>query len=912
MTGASASPARAGLGSLVTTACALTAIGVTLWLVPASVHIVEWGRVVERVAVFAPLYQLTRIVTVVAIAMGAVTVVATRSPGGAARIARLGHLVAPLNMLWLWGLPYTPWVGERLPLVLVLAGPARWIIAALAVAGVAARLVGRARFAWPGPSPGWRVALVLSALVYAVFGLRSMAAVGLGGDEPHYLVLTHSLLFDGDLQIENNHTEGHYRAFFGGSLRPDYLQRGQNGAIYSIHAPGLAALLMPGYALGGAKGAVMTAVVLAALAAAAVFGVASRLTGPGVAWMVWALVSLTVPFVPHAWALYPEIAGAAIVSWAILWWIAGDDDSGRADRQSGTFRWLWRGVCLSALPWLHTKFSVLLAGLLLMFAWRLRSRWREAVTLVLPVAISGVAWIGFFYVIYGSVDPQVPYGGYTAQFVRLTNVPRSVLGMLFDQKFGLLAYAPVYAFAAVGLWVGHRRSAVVVPVVLAVVYALSSARLYMWWGGSSAPGRFLVPVLPLVAPALACAVARARQTWWGAALFLSAVLSLVIAAVGVGGARQFLLFSPPHGFARIAQQIQGSAPLTFALPTFTEESWLEPAMGLLPWLVAAGAAIAAGRACWHPGVDRVWIAPVAFATFVGGGALLVQSYRPEVRAEVSTRGAGGLLQAFDPVRARAFDYARLARLSPDAWLARAALITERRPGDDIDELGRITDALTLPAGRYETRVWFEGARTRGGALEAIVPGNLPLTRVTEPLANPSVLQLDLPIAAPSLWVRLTDHESVKGVRRVEVVAREVFDRAAGWGRVPARVVEPVSGRLGAYIAYPDYSTFPERGVYWTRGTERGFVLIVPAGARSLELTLHVGPVNTPVSVWVGEEQHDFDLRAEETRTISLPVAPDMRAVPLAVQAGAAFVPAQVDRRSTDMRKLGCQVRIGLE
>ena len=31
-------------------------------------------------------------------------------------------------------------------------------------------------------------------------------AIGPGGDEPHYLVIAHSLLADGDLQIENNHT----------------------------------------------------------------------------------------------------------------------------------------------------------------------------------------------------------------------------------------------------------------------------------------------------------------------------------------------------------------------------------------------------------------------------------------------------------------------------------------------------------------------------------------------------------------------------------------------------------------------------------------------------------------------------------------------------------------------------------
>ena len=36
-----------------------------------------------------------------------------------------------------------------------------------------------------------------------------------------------------------------------GSCRPDYLRRGRDGAIYSIHAPGVSALVLPAFLLGG-------------------------------------------------------------------------------------------------------------------------------------------------------------------------------------------------------------------------------------------------------------------------------------------------------------------------------------------------------------------------------------------------------------------------------------------------------------------------------------------------------------------------------------------------------------------------------------------------------------------------------------------------------------------------------------
>ena len=90
-----------------------------------------------------------------------------------------------------------------------------------------------------------RLRLGVVAVASLVLGLFYVNLKLATGDEPHYLVIAQSLLKDGDLKIENNHRRGDYRAFFGGELRPDYLQRGRNGEIYSIHAPGLPVLVAP-------------------------------------------------------------------------------------------------------------------------------------------------------------------------------------------------------------------------------------------------------------------------------------------------------------------------------------------------------------------------------------------------------------------------------------------------------------------------------------------------------------------------------------------------------------------------------------------------------------------------------------------------------------------------------------------
>ena len=318
-------------------------------------------------------------------------------------------------------------------------------------ASLALALVGSARglgvVASPPPSasllPGRGTVFALSLGLYLFFGLWSAAVVGPGADEPHYLVITQSLLRDHDLAIENNHARGDYREYFGGELRPDFLRRGLNEVIYSIHAPGLPALLVPAYAVDGYAGAVAMLCLFGALAALAVFDLAALLAGPGAALIAWAAACLTVPFVPHSWLIFPEMPGALIMAWAALWWYAPLPARSRT--------WIWRGAALAILPWLHTKFVILLAAMLAALLLRLWRTPRAAAALVVPAMISVTLWIWSFYVLYGVFDPQIPYGDFPRLYVLAANIPRGVLGLLFDQKFGLLMYSPVYLLAPLGV-----------------------------------------------------------------------------------------------------------------------------------------------------------------------------------------------------------------------------------------------------------------------------------------------------------------------------------------------------------------------------------------------------------------------------------------------------------------------------
>lgn len=902
---------RAPLAAALTILSAALAVGIAAWLIPASIHIVTWGSAdgVGRVALFAPASRLRWLLAGSLVVGLSIWFLGDRDTSARGRRA---SFVGPYAALWAWTVPFLPWVPDRFPLLLVLAGPVRWVIALAALAAMLARMTGVHRRRWPTwPSMGRKTAFAIALVVYLLAGYRSLHQIGLGGDEPHYLVLTQSLLLDHDIKIENNHARGDYRQYFGGALRPDYLMRGVDGEIYSIHAPGLPIIVLPAFVVAGAWGAVVMMCLFGALAALAIFDIAALVGGTRAAWATWASVCLTVPFIPHAWAIFPEMPGAAIVAWALLWTM-------RSDAQSALV-WTWRGVCLAVLPWLHTKFSVFLAVLALALAWRVRRRLLHALAFAAPIGVSSVAWLAFFVVIYGTLDPQAPYGAYTAQFVRFENLPRSLAGAFFDQKFGLFVYAPIYMAALWGAALLLRdrqwRLLALTSVGLACLYTLMSARLYMWWGGSSAPARFLVPVAPLLAPALAAAFVRLRGGLFAVHVWLALAVSLFISAISLVDVTQPILFSNPHGVARIAEMFRAGSPLPTALPTFTEENWLAPLGRLGLWfaaaLITAGCAwLVSRRSARSTRTTVFWPLVVEASVFLLAASILVGSYSADARAESIRHGRFGLLEAFDPDARRAFDYraGALAKMTPQQWLEVTRLTFRLDASEAPDPQGRLTEGLSLPPGTYQVSVAFEDGVPRQGDLLAALGGGSILSRAPAPLSALTTMRVAMPIAVPRLWVQMSDAPSAAAARRVDIIP-EAIEPAGQRRQAQVRRVESIAGRSDAYLAYVNDGAFPEGGVFWTRGTTAADVLVATAGAPFVNLTLHAGPAGGEVKVRVNGTLTPIVLNGGETRMVPVPVPAGSQVLALSVQSPTSFRPSEVDKGSTDTRELGCQVRI---
>ena len=134
----------------------------------------------------------------------------------------------------------------------------------------------------------------------------------------------------------------------------------------------MAALVLPAFAAVGYPGAVGTVIAAIAAGTAAAWLAAWWLTASiGAAWAAWLALVVSAPLVLHGYAVYPDPVGAAAAMAGVLALVALETG---APALGAARRGCLVGAALALLPWLHTRFALLAAGLGLAIVLRLRRR----------------------------------------------------------------------------------------------------------------------------------------------------------------------------------------------------------------------------------------------------------------------------------------------------------------------------------------------------------------------------------------------------------------------------------------------------------------------------------------------------------------------------------------------------------
>jgi hypothetical protein len=793
---------------------------------------------------------------------------------------------------------FLPWLPFRVPAAFLI-----WtghITAAVWLAVAAGMLAahGIRPFAWVSDARrAPRLAALIACALYLITGFRLVGLIP-GGDEPHYLVITQSLLKDGDLKIENNHTQGDYREYFPGRLAPDFLRRGTNGQIYSVHAPGLPAVVAPAFALFGYSGVAVFLSIVAAIGTALLWRASYLLTGSsGAAWFGWAAGALTVPFFFQSFAVYPDGIGATFVLFAVLPLV-------EEPRHIGKARWFAIGVDLALLPWLHTRFAVLAAAMGVTLALRLigspEGRSRLAVLVAAPL-VSAPAWFGFFRAIYGTFNPSAPYGGDTQSTP--ANILNGMSALFFDQQFGVLPYAPVYAVCIGGLVaLGRRRPRLALELLAIVVpYLLVTSMFHMWWAGSVSPARLLVPLLPLLAVpgAWLWKDARHAATRAIAIALLLVSISITLSLVVVDAGR--LVYNFRDGYSLAAERLSPLVDLPQGMPSFFRQSVAGAVLRAAIWLAAMSGAWMLLRI-----VERRSLLALATPACLAAALMIALSavWRLDgVAAATAETSQLSLLAHYNPrLRPLGLSLAPPAIESPEHILSRIAIATPtRRPAPPAHTL--LVAPGIVPAGTYELRPRNPSA-PNGTA-------RLVIGRLAKPIRTwnlgtdlrDGALAFDLPVNVGSLVVEGDDAAVEAG--GFTLVPTRIVSGSARLTDGYARRVQQYGPALAFFF---DDGAFPEEPGVWIRGNAESTIAVTLAEPGAvLQLFLRNAPVKNRLTVDVDGERSVIELQPGEERTLPLQVSGTRAASLIRFRTDTGFRPSEVEPGSTDNRFLGTWV-----
>jgi hypothetical protein len=698
----------------------------------------------------------------------------------------------------------------------------------------------------------WLAALLLC--IAAVVTFSQVRGVVPGGDEPHYLAATQSLLHDGDLKVANNYAQGEYLDYFGGKLEPHFLKRSTSGEIYSIHAPGVSVIVLPGFAMAGYQGAIATMIAIAALTAALTWRLAFRVSQSAAnAWIAIGSVFATTPYFFHTFTIYPEIIGGLLVMIGV--WLLIELNDGR-DVDARML--IAVGVALSILPWLHSRFAIIAAMLGLIIIGRLMQRahsvQRIAIFLAVPV-IAGLGWFTFFYVIWGRPSPAAPYGADTS--MSASYILRGLIGLIVDQQFGVLTTAPIYLMSVAGAWMLFRRqSRFAVELALMVIpYAIAVSSYAMWWAGNAAPGRFLVALLP----AAALPIAMVGSELVTILLLIVSVALAVPRAVFESGR---LIFNNRGGVDATIEWITRSVDLSMALPSVHRDGASIALRDAGLWIVIFAAAVLAP---WLFTNRRSMAVRYSATTIAAVVAMIVTSSvvwslhgQPVVTPDRSKLAA---LAAYRP----RWQWAR------QDFLVRMAV--EVRPPARLNR---------VPAGDYD--------------VVPVVAAQLSVGRNDPPIRDfDEPRRIHLPVALQTLNTSGPITFIPTGVARAATQRFAV--RATRYRDVDA--------------FFFDAQAYLEKDGFWMRAN--GSALVVfdvedPARRPGLPISVTAGAVATRVTLSMGNWEQSYSLAAGQKQEVLLPPAHN-GAWPVHIRSGDGFRPSERDPQSTDVRMLAAWIAV---
>src|SRR5947207_5619549 len=283
------------------------------------------------------------------------------------------------------------------------------------------------------------------------------------GDEPHYLLISETLIKYHSFDVLKAYQHRDYFSFYPGQLTPHVVR--VQGSVLPLHNVGGPILWLIPFFLLGRLGAIWF---MAAVSILIVLNIYKLLLAmeirQRIAFDVSLALALASPLCIYAHLDFVEPIAALACIYVLRKFIESD---------VRLFALLLSSMLLGLLPWIHVRFVLIEVPLFFMLLWRLYQRYRLRnmlyyVAYVLPIALLTLGLEIFSWLFMGSFNPTInQIAGHNVIFEVWPFM--AFYGLIFDQDHGLLICFPLSVFLLAGLVLSVKKHYLIYTLSILVI-----------------------------------------------------------------------------------------------------------------------------------------------------------------------------------------------------------------------------------------------------------------------------------------------------------------------------------------------------------------------------------------------------------------------------------------------------------
>lgn len=407
------------------------------------------------------------------------------------------------------------------------------------------------------------------------------------GDEPHYLVISQTLVLYHSLNVTLDYAHNDYKIFYAGPLGPaQHTSLNKWGQVLPLHSIGAPVLWLIPFAIAGRLG---TLLFMACLSVLVILNIYLLLVSLSIqrkyAFFTSLMMALASPIWIYSHHNFVEPIAALLCVYIVQVIFK---------QRPHTWNLLSSSLALGILPWIHIRFALfelVLACFLLARIYQDHrfSKFKPYIYAILPMFGMFLLFEGYNFFVWGSLNPAVNQAN-SGELPFDVAPWRGLFGLIFDQEYGLLTNFPIFLFLLSGIILACKKKCLrfnLLMLLLAIPYIITIASFHNWDGAISPPARFVMVLVPLCAFYLALALQKARS-WLVSGLFLlCAGITILYEGVSLSIPGGWINWEEGHSrpLLLIAQTLH--LPLTRGVPSvWVHTNQAGPATGWLVFLAA--------------------------------------------------------------------------------------------------------------------------------------------------------------------------------------------------------------------------------------------------------------------------------------------------------------------------------------